>query len=210
MSIELIAHCFFLTEHKSDVLQWFANPKPWDHLLEVFMLAEWGINACNSTINSMAIKNVLAQGRREPFDLIIVEQFNSNCMLGVADLLGAPIIGVSSCNILPWHYRSIGLPYEPSFAPTTLNGASDRMTFFQRLSNWLTFTYANVAYKLLTEEKTKNLLVKRFGNDHIDLTELPKRVALTFSNQHYSLSGAKHLSPNVVELGGKRIDENLI
>lgn len=171
------------------------------------MLAEWGINACNSTINSMAIKNVLAQGRREPFDLVIVEQFNSDCMLGVAEMINAPIIGVSSSNILPWHYRKIGLPYEPSFIPVTLIGASDRMTFFQRLSNWFTFTYANLAYKLLTERQTKKLLVKRFGNDHIDLAELPKKVALTFVNQHYSLSGAKHISPNVVELGGKRIEE---
>lgn len=169
------------------------------------MLAEWGINACNSTINSMAIKNVLSQGRREPFDLIIVEQFNSDCMLGIADMFNAPIIGLSSSNILPWHYRRLGLPYEPSFIPTTFNGASDRMTFFQRLSNWFTFTYMNLAYKLLTEKKTKDLLVKRFGNDHLDLGELPKKVALTFSNQHFSLSGAKHLSPNVVELGGIHI-----
>jgi glucuronosyltransferase len=170
------------------------------------MLAEWGINSCNSTINSLAIKNILYQGRREPFDLVIVEQFNSDCMLGVAKLLNAPIIGLSSCNIMPWHFPKIGLPFEPSFYPTTFIGASDRMSsFWTRLSNWFTFTYMNIAYKLLTEKQTANLLIKRFGDDHEKVADLPRKVSMSFVNQHYSLSGAKHLSPNVIELGGIHI-----
>jgi glucuronosyltransferase len=81
------------------------------------------------------------------------------------------------------------------------------MSFFQRLSNWFTFAYMNIGYKLLTETKTKNLLIKKFGDDHINVGELPRKVSMTFVNQHYSLSGAKHLSPNVVELGGIHINK---
>jgi glucuronosyltransferase len=107
--------------------------------------------------------------------------------------------------IRPWHFPKLGLPYETSFYPTTFIGASDRMSFYNRLSNWFTFVYMNIAYKLLTETKTKNLLIKRFGDDHINVGELPRKVSMIFVNQHYSLSGAKHLSPNVVELGGIHI-----
>lgn len=144
-------------------------------------------------------------GRREPFDLIIVEQFNTDCMLGIAHKLKAPVIGLSSCNIMPWHFPRIGLPYEPGFYPTTFIGASDNMSFSSRLSNWFTFVYTNTLYRFLTEPATNKLLSRRFGDDIPDLSVLTKKVSLMFVNQHFSLSGAKHLSPNVIELGGIHI-----
>lgn len=190
--------------HKS-FFQWFANPKPYDHLLEFFMLYSWGIDSCDHALNSSAIKNVLNQGRREPFDLIIVEQFNTDCMLGVAHKLKAPVIGLSSCNIMPWHFPRIGLPYEPGFYPTTFIGGSDNMSFGKRLANWFTFVYMNVMYRMINQRETNKLLRRRFGDDIPDLDVLTKKVSMMFVNQHYSLSGAKHLSPNVVELGGIHI-----
>ena len=127
------------------------------------MLYQWGLEACDEALNSTAIKNILNKGRREPFDLIIVEQFNSDCMMGVAHKLKAPVIGLSSCNIMPWHFPRIGLPYEPGFFPTTFIGGSDKMNFRTRLSNWFTFVYMNVMYKIFVDRDTNVLLKKRFG-----------------------------------------------
>lgn len=188
-------------------LQWFANPKPYDHLMEFFMLSQWGLEACDFALNSTAIKNVLHQGRREPYDLIIVEQFNTDCMLGVAHMLHAPVIGLSSCNIMPWHFPRIGLPYEPGFFPTTFIGGTDKMNFGTRLSNWFTFVYMNVMYRTFTQSGTNEILKRRFGDEFPDLSVLTKKVSMMFVNQHYSLSGAKHLSPNVIELGGIHIEK---
>lgn len=187
--------------------QWFSNPKKYDHFLEFFMLYEWGVESCDLTLNSSAIKNVLNQGRREPFDLIIVEQFNTDCMLGVAHKLKAPVIGLSSCNIMPWHFSQLGLPYEPGFYPTTFLGVTDNMSFPERLANWLTFVYMNVMYKFFDERDSDKLLKRRFGEDFPDLSTLTKKVSMMFVNQHYSFSGAKHLSPNVIELGGIHIEK---
>lgn len=171
------------------------------------MLRQWGLEACDHTLNSSAIKNVLNQGRREPFDLIIVEQFNSDCMLGIAHKLKAPVIGLSSCNIMPWHFPRIGLPYEPGFFPTTFIGGSDKMSFGKRLSNWFTLVYMNVMYRMFVQGATNELLKRRFGDDIPDLDVLTKKVSMMFVNQHYSLSGAKHLGPNVIELGGMHIEK---
>lgn len=66
------------------------------------MLYEWGFEACDNALNSTAIKNVLTTGRREPYDLVIAEMFNTDCMLGVAHKLNAPVIGVSSTNLMSW------------------------------------------------------------------------------------------------------------
>ena len=171
------------------------------------MLHHWGVEACDHTLNSSEIKNILNQGRREPFDLIIVEQFNTDCMLGVAHKLKAPVIGLSSCNIMPWHFSQLGLPYEPGFYPTTFIGTTDDMSFPMRLANWFTFVYMNVMYKQFTEKDSDKALKRRFGDDFPDLSMLTKSVSMMFVNQHYSFSGAKHLSPNVIELGGIHIEK---
>lgn len=128
-------------------------------------------------------------------------------MLAVAHKLKAPVIGLSSCNIMPWHFSTLGLPYEPGFYPTTFIGASDDMSFSSRISNWFTFVYMNTLYRLLSEPDTNKLLSRRFGDDIPSLSVLKKKVSLMFVNQHYSLSGAKHLSPNVIELGGIHIQK---
>lgn len=171
------------------------------------MLNEWGQEACEHALNSTAIKNVLNIGRREPYDLIIVEQFNTDCMLGVAHKLNAPIIGLSSCNIMPWHFPRVGLPYEPGFFPTTFTEGSDKMSFPTRLSNWFTLVYMNVMYHRYNDAGANKALKQRFGEGMPDISELSKKISLMFVNQHYSLSGAKHLPPSVIELGGIHIQK---
>lgn len=81
------------------------------------------------------------------------------------------------------------------------------MNFLTRLSNWFTFVYTNTMYRLLTQPDTNALLRRRFGDDIPDLSVLTKKVSLMFVNQHFALSGAKHLSPNVIELGGIHIEK---
>ncbi|XP_070496887.1 UDP-glucosyltransferase 2-like [Chironomus tepperi] len=186
-------------------LDMFKKENTFNHFWEFFVLKKYAQDACEHALNSSAIKNIFNQGRREPFDLIIVEMFNTDCMLGVAEKLKAPIIGLSSCNIMPWHATKIGLPYEPGFLPTTFLGHSDHMTFGERLSNWLTLIYMNVMYKTYIQSADNAYLKSRFGDDFPKTSELIKKVSMVFVNQHYSLNGAKHLSPNVIELGGVHI-----
>lgn len=106
---------------------------------------------------------------------------------------------------MPWHYSKIGLPYEPGLVPATFQPSSDNMSFGARLSNWFTFVYMNTMYRLIAHHDDNASLRRRFGDDFPDVNELWKKVSLVFVNQHYSLTGAKHLSPNVIELGGIHI-----
>jgi glucuronosyltransferase len=172
-------------------------------LLGFFLLSGWADDACRNALNSPAIENVLNQ----KFDLIFVELFNTDCMLGIAHKLKAPVIGLSSINIMTWHYPRIGLPYEPGLCPVSFNGESDEMTFFGRLSNWFSFVFMNVIYRLVIERNDDYLLHERFDGKIPSVNELRSNVSMIFVNQHYSLSGAKHLGPNVIELGGIHIGE---
>lgn len=58
-----------------------------------------------------------------------------------------------------------------------------------------------------SEKPTTELLRKRFGNDMPDIRDLVQQTSLILVNQHYSLSGAKPLSPAVIEIGGIHIQK---
>ncbi len=102
--------------------------------MDFFLIHEWGRQSCENAINSTGMDELLKM--KDRFDVILVEQFNSDCMMGVAWKLKAPIIGLSSSVILPHLYDRFGLTHKLSHAPVVFMGYSDKMSFSQRLSNW--------------------------------------------------------------------------
>lgn len=101
------------------------------------MIYEWGRRSCEITLNSTAIDKVL--NMQQKFDVIIVEQFNSDCMIGVAWKLNvnAPVIGLSSTEIISYYYDRLGVPLLASHVPTSVSSYTDKMSFEQRLYNWI-------------------------------------------------------------------------
>ncbi|KAJ6648179.1 UDP-glycosyltransferase UGT5, partial [Pseudolycoriella hygida] len=186
-------------------LAWFANRFSFGHFLEFFLLHEWGRQSCETAVNSAAMDKLLKI--KEKFDVIIVEQFNSDCMVGVAWKLKAPIIGLSSSAIMPYYYNRFGLAHSPSHVPVLFLGYSDKMTFSQRLSNWI----AAHTFPLLRRffmDRTDNIILKqKFGNDMPSVTEISTKISLLLVNTHYSLSGPRSLSPKIIEVGGVHIKE---
>lgn len=183
----------------------FENRKFYNHFFEFFLLYDWGIQACNHTLKSDALRQVMRQGER--YDVILVEQFNTDCMMGVAHLLGAPVIALSSCAIMPWHYERMGMPIIPSYIPATFMGQSEEMDLIGRVGNWITFHGMIWMYKLFSIPAADDLIQYKFGRDMPPVSELVKETNMVFVNQHFSLSGAKPLPPSVVELGGIHIQK---
>ncbi|XP_023297572.1 UDP-glycosyltransferase UGT5-like [Lucilia cuprina] len=186
-------------------LKFFENRNFYNHFVEFFMLYEWGIEACNHTLRSDALRQVMRQGQR--YDVILMEQFNSDCMMGVAHILGAPVIALSSCAMMPWHYERMGMPIIPSYIPALFMGQSEEMSLGGRIGNWITFHGINLMYKLFSIPAADSLVQYKFGRDMPSVGELVKETNLMFVNQHFSLSGSKPLPPSVVELGGIHIQK---
>lgn len=113
----------------------FSKRYSFNHFIEFHLLYTWGMTACEAALNSSAIQNLL--NTRQQFDVIIVEQFNSDCMMGVAWKLQAPVIGLSSCQMMPWYHDRVGQPLNPSYVPALMMGYSDHMTYTERLGNWI-------------------------------------------------------------------------
>lgn len=51
------------------------------------------------------------------------------------------------------------------------------------------------------------IIRRKFGENTPSVTDLSKNIGVMLVNTHYSLNGAKPLSPKVVEIGGAHIKE---
>ncbi|XP_067632107.1 UDP-glycosyltransferase UGT5-like isoform X2 [Eurosta solidaginis] len=186
-------------------LKFFENRRFYNHFVEFFLLYDWGKDACNHTLRSDALAQVLRQ--RQRFDVIIMEQFNTDCMTAVAHQLKAPFIAVSSCAMMPWHYDRMGMPFIASSMPELFMGKSESMSFSERLGNWFTFHAMRYLYNVYSIPSADAMVQYKFGHDLPSVSELAKETAALFVNQHFSLSGVKPLPPSVIELGGIHIQK---
>ncbi|XP_070065012.1 uncharacterized protein [Drosophila virilis] len=187
-------------------LKFFEKRPFYNHFIEFFLLHEWGKEACNLTLRSEALQTVLKR-KAGYYDVIVLEQFNTDCMMGVAHQLQAPVVALSSCAMMPWHYERMGVPIIPSYIPALFMGQSQDMNFGGRLANWFSFHTLNWLYKLVSIPAADALVQYKFGHDVPSVGELVKNTSVYFVNQHYSLSGPKPLPPNVIELGGLHIQK---
>lgn len=81
---------------------------------EFYELAAEGDIVCRAALNSSLIDNILQVHKNNPFDLVITEIFNTECMLGVIHKMNVPYVGLTSCGLMPYHFDRVAMPDTPS------------------------------------------------------------------------------------------------
>lgn len=114
---------------------------------EFYELYSLGDMTCRDTLFSDRIDYVLSEHARHPYDLVITELFDSDCMLGVIHKMQVPYVGLSSCALMPWLYDRISLPDTPSYIPSEFVGFSDTMTFVERIVSWISMKSLKLLYR---------------------------------------------------------------
>ncbi|XP_073985134.1 UDP-glycosyltransferase UGT5-like [Rhodnius prolixus] len=153
--------------------------------------------------NTMQLKEIKTLAS-EKYDVIITEMFNSHVMFGLFHKIGAPVIGFSSCNLLPWTNDALGNPNNPSYNPVIVSDLSMYMTLKERLLNMFYLIFSKIIYSYLFVPETQVLAEKYFGKLP-DLTNVAENTNLILVNTHFSLFGAKPQVPGVIEVGGIHI-----
>lgn len=174
---------------------------------EFFELKLLGEASCRDTLYSPQIDEILDEHARQPFDLVVTELFNTDCILGViVGLMRVPYVGLSSCTLMPWLNDRAEMPDLPAFVPSEFVGFSERMTYAERVTSWLITKSVKMLYRLI-EMSDNHVLAERFGAGRIpDVGEIASEVSLVLVNTHYSLHGPRPMSPKEVEIGGVHIE----
>lgn len=142
--------------------------------------------------------------RKANFDVVLVEQFNSDCSLGLAHKLGAPVVGLTSHTPMPWHYNRFGMPYNPSYVPFMFFGAGTKPTLYQRIEIIVFNAYFNTVYTWLSQRIDQNTLAEYFDSVP-PLEELGKEIKLYLIYRNLALFGSSMAPQNVKEVGGYHV-----
>ncbi|RZF48858.1 hypothetical protein LSTR_LSTR003238 [Laodelphax striatellus] len=160
-----------------------------------------GLNDTMKIYDVPDVNRLLHSKETPSFDLVIIELFNNDLHLGLAEKLRCPFLSISPCPLMPWANSRLANPDNPSYIPHALSEFSTKMDFIQRLSNTITLLVSIVAYQLRYDQETQQMADKTFpGQD--PLWQLEEKTSLILVNTHLSLHGARPLVPGVIEVGG--------
>ncbi|XP_034473734.1 UDP-glucuronosyltransferase 2B31 [Drosophila innubila] len=174
-------------------------------LQEYHDLFSEGQKTCGTLYASGHVQTVLKRHQEKPYDLLLTEYFSTDCQLAIAKLLHLPIIGVSTCALMPYFYDRIDLPDTPAYIQSEFVGFAQPLNWSDRLLNFVQAKLLKFLYKVHSNRADKALIKHHLGID-IDVDEVARRqTAFILGNQHYSHLGSRPVTPQFLEVGGMHI-----
>ncbi|XP_069693142.1 UDP-glucosyltransferase 2-like [Periplaneta americana] len=180
----------------------------------MYVLSDWSEIVCGAELQSEGGQELLGLSPSETFDVIITDMSLNECFYGFISKFGSPpVIGISSHGVLPWTSTFMGTPENPSYMPHYLLSYSDRMSFIQRLYNFIVVNYMNYyVYEYHIVLKQEVIARRYFKEELQSYWNLERNFSLFLANTLFGLDYSRPLSPNVIPVGGmhlKRISDPL-
>lgn len=163
-----------------------------------------GIDNCQIMLANKQVQSLIRE--KPKFDVIVVEQFNSDCALGIAYKLQAPVVGIMSHVMMPWHYERLGVPYNPSYVPFHFLGGGTKPTLYERVERTVFDFYFRNLYKYYTQRNNQNTLAKYF-DDVPPLEDLARDIKFLLLYHNFIYTGSRLFPSNVIEVGGFHVVE---
>lgn len=175
--------------------------------IKFIFLKYLGMETCRNLVKMPSVKESLSK----EYDLVIVENFNSDCLLGLAHSYGvrAPVVALSSCNPMPWSMSRLGYHPNTAYIPNVFVDSYDDMNFIMRLRNTLTTIFLNVWYEYSVQLGEQEIIENSLGRKGIDLRGIASNMSLILSNTFHTLNGVKPLVPGLIEVGGMHLKKKL-
>ncbi|KAF2881521.1 hypothetical protein ILUMI_24655 [Ignelater luminosus] len=165
------------------------------------VLAYFGYRSCDDGLSNKDLHEFLKT--KPKFDIVLAEFFNSQCFLGIVHQLNnPPIIGLSSCIVMPWHSIAFGHSSNPAYIPNSFMPFSTHMTFFERVENTVLYLFHQAIFKFLIDIPGQWQARKHLGNDIPDLNDIATNSSLILVNNHFTYTSSRPLVPGYIEVGG--------
>ncbi|KAJ8972845.1 hypothetical protein NQ314_000010 [Rhamnusium bicolor] len=169
----------------------------------ILMLSDSANYSCEIGLSSQNVHNFVKS--KDKFDIIVMEFFNSDCFFGIAHQFKVPIVGLSSCTMMPWTSGRFANPTHTAYIPNNMMDYSDKMSFLERLENTLVNLYHQYYYEYFMITRDEQIARKHLGTQFSRLKDFISNSSLLLVNAHFSLTLPRPLVPNIVEVGGIHI-----
>lgn len=174
----------------------------WTVINILHFILEKGNSDCKTLLNHEDVQKLWKT--KQHFDLVVTEQFVSDCSLGLAYKLGAPAIGINSHVIVPWQYERLGIQYHPAYVPFLFLEGGSKPSLYQRFERTILHNYFNYLYKYKYQPIDEETLAEYF-DDIPPLDYLAREMKLLLLYHNFVLYGSNLLPSNVIEVGGYHV-----
>ncbi|XP_044729433.1 UDP-glycosyltransferase UGT5-like [Chrysoperla carnea] len=141
----------------------------------------------------------------EKYDIVISEVFMNDVFLAFADHFDAHAIAFSTVGATTWTNDLVGNPSSYSVTPNIFLRYTDHMTFIERLMNTLIHVWQELIHNFSHLPEQERIRQKYLPHTK-PLSAVLNNVSLVFLNSHPSLSIARPLVPNMIEIAGFHVD----
>lgn len=175
----------------------------------VFMNYDFGMEMWNWTVSSKNFQDFLKI--EQSFDAIVVENLLSDALLGLGQHYNAPVIALSAFGAAKYTTDLVGTPNFASYVPFTSNHYTDRMNFWQRMYNSLSFWFEDITMPYYFISKQQEAMEKLFpeAKNWPSLEEIRRNVSLVLLNTHTTIGTPRPYAPNMIEVGGMQIHKEI-
>jgi glucuronosyltransferase len=167
-------------------------------LTSVFVNMDGILEGCHKVYQNAEFQEALAQN----YDLVIQNGFANNCFDGAAHKVGAPHVIITTFAAPSFITEYTGNQLPSSFVPNPMFAVTDRMTFLQRLTNWLGNQLVKILLRFYYRSKYETIYRQYVGQDAPGSPEILGNVSLLLMNSHFSLTYPRPNFPDNVEVGG--------
>lgn len=147
-------------------------------------------------------EEILEMLKTDSYNVIIVNTFMNGCSVGMVHALQAPHIYLITMPGMNAMVQKTGLYFPPSFVPNSFAPFSDRMSFKERVLNFIAEYFMIINAKLSWNHYLSKMYQDHLGEDFPTINEIDKNVSLILMNSHFSMTYPRPLLPDVVEVGG--------
>ncbi|XP_049875112.1 UDP-glucosyltransferase 2-like [Pectinophora gossypiella] len=176
----------------------------WTLLDTVSYLMNSGNKNCEVMLENEQVRKLVNE--KPKFDVVLLEQFNTDCALGIAYKLGAPVVATQSSVLMPWHYPRLGTPYNPSYVPFHFLEGGTKPSLFQRVERAVFNILFKAWYFYITQRNDQNALAKYY-DDIPPLEDLARDIKFLLLYQNFVLTGSRLFPANVIEVGGYHVSK---
>lgn len=158
----------------------------------------------NHTLRSRAFSTLL-NSNDEQFDVIVMEVFLNEAMVGLSHHFGAPIVGYSTVGTTKSTSDMVGSPSPLSYIPHWMLPLTEEMNFVQRIYNTMIYASESLFFHFVYMPLHERLYNEIFSNPKPTLAAARTNVSLVLLNTHFSLSYPRPYMVNMIEVGGMHV-----
>ncbi|CAH0625488.1 unnamed protein product [Chrysodeixis includens] len=160
---------------------------------------------CRKLVRHPEVQELIKSGQQ--FDLVIVEQFVTDCGFAIAYKLNAPTIGIAAHILSPWTYSRLGAPNNPAFVPNHFFGSGTKPNLFNKIKSIIINLGMNYYYENVIQKSDQEIVNEVYPDTPL-LEDLGKNMSLILINQYFPLTSPRLYSCNVVEVGGLHVNQH--